>query len=97
MAVEDVDGERPKPPSPRFPVWKPRYLDGGVFPLNARRCSGTNPKGKLTCQRGAKMPSEARLSGCLFLSVWRFFLAEWFIGYDRAGSGGSPPPFAAVT
>ena len=52
---------------------------------------GANPKGKFTCQLGAKMPSEARLSGCSFFSVWRFFLAGWFIGSDRAGSGGSPP------
>jgi hypothetical protein len=33
-AVGVLDGERPKPPSPRFPVWKPRYLDGGVFPFS---------------------------------------------------------------
>jgi hypothetical protein len=32
-AVNATDGECPKPPSPRFPVWKPRYLDGGVFPF----------------------------------------------------------------
>jgi hypothetical protein len=35
--VEDPDGECPKPPSPRFPVWKPRYLDGGVFPFKNDR------------------------------------------------------------
>ena len=37
VAVDDPDGERPKPPSPRFPVWKPRYLDGGVFPFKNDR------------------------------------------------------------
>jgi hypothetical protein len=32
--VDDPDGECPQPPSARFPVWKPRYLDGGAFPLD---------------------------------------------------------------
>jgi hypothetical protein len=32
--VYTPDAECPQPPSPRFPVWKPRYLDGGVFPLD---------------------------------------------------------------
>ena len=33
-AVDGPDGECPPAPQPRFPVWKPRYLDGGVFPLD---------------------------------------------------------------
>jgi hypothetical protein len=28
-------GNAPSPPAPRFPVWKPRYIDGGVFPWAA--------------------------------------------------------------
>ena len=30
-AVNAPDGDCPKPPSPCFPVWNPRYLDGGAF------------------------------------------------------------------
>jgi hypothetical protein len=41
---------------------------------------------KLTCQHGAGTPSEARLWGCLFSSVWRCFLAGWSIGSDLARS-----------
>ena len=44
-ALDDLDGECPKPPSPRFPVWKPRHMDGGVFPFNERRMrGGSNPR-----------------------------------------------------
>jgi hypothetical protein len=32
LAVKLTNGDAPSP-SPRFPVWKPRYLDGGAFPL----------------------------------------------------------------
>jgi hypothetical protein len=39
-AINDPDGECPKPPSPRFPVWKPRYLDGGVFPFSDGDATG---------------------------------------------------------
>ena len=46
VAVGALDGERPKPPSPRFPVWKPRYLDGGVF-LLITTMRGHLPEGEL--------------------------------------------------
>jgi hypothetical protein len=42
LAVEAVDGERPKPPSPAFPSGRPRYIDGGAFPLASDRRAGTN-------------------------------------------------------
>ena len=95
LAVEAVDGERLKPPSPAFPSERPRYLDGGAFPTGQPPMRG-EPKGEFICQRGAKMPSEARLSGCSFFSVWCCFLAGLFIGSNRAGSGDPPPPTAAA-
>jgi len=40
LAVKATDGECPKPPSPRFPVWKSPLLNGGVFSLRGRRRDG---------------------------------------------------------
>ena len=60
------------------------YIRGGAFPFSERPMRRVNPRGSLTCQRGAKMLSEAQLSGCSFFSVWCCFLAGWFIGSDRS-------------
>jgi hypothetical protein len=37
LAVGAVDGERPKPPSPRFPVWNSPDLHAGAFPCRRSR------------------------------------------------------------
>jgi hypothetical protein len=58
-AVEDPDGNCPKPPSPRFPVWKPRHLDGGVFLFGDRR---TTPK--IGCNDPCPCESDKKLKQC---------------------------------